>query len=403
MSGRASLGSGRSVHKVNSKVRVGLILNIGTGWLGGVNYARNLLTALHRLPSVAIAPVIFTGSSDRSLFSDFPPFEIVQSELVNPGKFPWFMRKGIATISSRDRLFERLLQRHGVSVLSHSDYLGTGSPIASIGWIPDFQFLHLPELYSTEEVRKRSRVSMKLCKYCDKVIVSSECAKADLQSFAPQYAHKARVLQFVATPQMASDLPQLPKLQQKYAFDEPYFLLPNQFWAHKNHRVVIGALRVAKEQGRRVQVLATGSTVDHRNPGYFDSLMEYARECDVLDLFRVLGVIPFEDLSGLMRSAIAFINPSRFEGWSTTVEEAKSMGKRILLSDIPVHREQSPELGSYFHPEDPEGLAELLWAAHKSYDPGADVRMQEFARERFPHRQKLFAETYQSIVLSVAR
>lgn len=33
------------------------------------------------------------------------------------------------------------------------------------------------------------------------------------------------------------------------------------------------------------------------------------------------------------------VNPSFYEGWSTTVEEAKSIGVPLLLSDIPVHRE----------------------------------------------------------------
>lgn len=44
----------------------------------------------------------------------------------------------------------------------------------------------------------------------------------------------------------------------------------------------------------------------------------------------------------LMKHAIAIINPSLFEGGSTTVEEAKSLLKVIILSGIPVHREQNP-------------------------------------------------------------
>ena len=111
-------------------------------------------------------------------------------------------------------------------------------------------------------------------------------------------------------------------LQLLYNFTESYFLLPNQFSIHKNHRVVVRALQMLNQAGR-IQVLATGSTNDHRHPTYFSSLMEYAKECGVLDNFRVLGPVPFDHLIGLMRHAIAFINPSKFEGLSTTVEEAK--------------------------------------------------------------------------------
>ncbi len=42
----------------------------------------------------------------------------------------------------------------------------------------------------------------------------------------------------------------------------------------------------------------------------------------------------------LLRGAAAVLQPSRFEGWSTIIEDAKSLGKPIVASDIAVHREQ---------------------------------------------------------------
>ncbi len=42
-----------------------------------------------------------------------------------------------------------------------------------------------------------------------------------------------------------------------------------------------------------------------------------------------------------MLCSTALINPSQFEGWSTTVEEAKSLGVKMLLSDLEVHKEQA--------------------------------------------------------------
>lgn len=47
----------------------------------------------------------------------------------------------------------------------------------------------------------------------------------------------------------------------------------------------------------------------------------------------MLGLVPRSDVIALMRYSISLINPSFFEGWSTTVEEAKSMGKQIILSE----------------------------------------------------------------------
>lgn len=59
--------------------------------------------------------------------------------------------------------------------------------------------------------------------------------------------------------------------------------------------------------------------------------------------------------------SLGYINPSFFEGWSTTVEEAKYRGKPILLSDLKVHREQAPAKSVFFDPNDPEDLAKKMW------------------------------------------
>jgi glycosyltransferase involved in cell wall biosynthesis len=244
---------------------------------------------------------------------------------------------------------------------------------------------------------------MEICVKCNKLIVSSNCALADLRVFAPLYAEKAEVLQFVASPAHQPNADSLEALQIRYQFEGRFVLLPNQFWAHKNHRVVIEALMLLKQKNRRVTILATGSTWDHRQPAFFASLLKYAEELGVLEQFRVLGVIPFADLTALMRSTVAFINPSKFEGWSTSVEEAKSMGKQIILSDIPVHREQAPPRGIYFAAADSAGLSEILWNTISEFDEQADIDAQKGAHFTLTARQLSFAENYQRIVLSLAR
>jgi glycosyltransferase involved in cell wall biosynthesis len=377
--------------------RVGFVLPEGN-WLGGRSYLRNLFAAIRTLPGTPITPIIFTGARQGDASADFPLVEIVKTPILDRGSPAWFAGKVIAEVTSRDVLMGKLLQRNNVSILSHSFHLGSQTAIKTIGWIPDFQHLHLPEFFSPDERRHRDREFMELCVRCDRVIVSSECARADLRAFSPEHAQRAELLQFVASPAPLSLAAGLTDLQRLYGFVGPYFLLPNQFWAHKNHRVVLEALRSLKRRNLPLLVLATGSPEDYRNPEFFPSLMQSAVEFDVLDHFRVLGKIPYDHLVGLMQHATAFINPSRFEGWSTSVEEAKSMGKQVVLSDIPVHREQAPERCFFFPDDDPEGLAAAMLAAFHGFDERQDVSMQQAARDRFPDRQRQFGESYHHIL-----
>jgi glycosyltransferase involved in cell wall biosynthesis len=386
-----------SVNTIRS-TRVGFILHEGN-WIGGKNYLRNLFAAIRALPSNPITPVVFAGTRQTDASSDFPETEIVATSLLDRKSPAWFARTVLAKATLQDILLRRLLQRHNVFVLSHSFHLGRQAAVKTIGWIPDFQHIHLPEFFTPEECIHRDREFLSICANSDKVIVSSECTRSDLLTLSPEHAHKAELLRFVASPLPLTDAASLPDLQRLYRFDGHYFLLPNQFWAHKNHRVVISALQRLKKQNKSFLVLATGSTKDYRNPSYFSSLMQSAAECDVLDSFRVLGQIPFDHLACLMRHAVAFINPSRFEGWSTSVEEAKSMGKQIVLSDIPVHREQAPARGFFFPAENPDALADALIVAYNGFDRRADVARQNEARARFPHRQLEFGNGYWAIVM----
>jgi glycosyltransferase involved in cell wall biosynthesis len=93
------------------------------------------------------------------------------------------------------------------------------------------------------------------------------------------------------------------------------------------------------------------------------------------------------------------INPSLFEGWSTTVEEAKSMGKALILSDIPTHREQTPARGHYFAPHDSECLAALLMLQWNRYDTNEEEDAIKAAGLLLKNRRRDFARRYEQIVL----
>ena len=73
-----------------------------------------------------------------------------------------------------------------------------------------------------------------------------------------------------------------------------------------------------------------------------------------------LGFIDRIDQLVLMENAMAIIQPSLFEGWSTVVEDAKALNQTLIVSDIPVHKEQLKDKGNYFAPNDYDELAQKM-------------------------------------------
>ena len=382
-------------------IRVGFILEFaGNGWLGGTSYYRNLFSAIKDLPGRSIDPVLITSNrSVEAVKTQFPDMPVVRLPLLDAPSLVAKARRVMRVLSGRDVLLERALRSENIGILSHSGYSGRRSPVASIVWIPDFQELTFPGFFSRRELAARRRNASNCCRHASTVLLSSEAALSDLRQISAP-GIETEVLQFVAT--VPSDQDMLPgeRLRAKYGIAEKYFHLPNQFWIHKNHAVVLEALALLRQQGRATDVVATGNSADPRQPDHFSSLMATARRLGVDDLFKPLGVVPYHDLMSLMRNAVAVINPSKFEGWSTTVEEAKSMGKAILLSDIAVHREQNPDRAEFFPADDAPLLAEKMSVTWDRWDADADAQFVDRAVASLPGRRQAFARRYEDIVLA---
>ncbi len=368
----------------------------GKEWHGGRNYFQSLFLALQRLPNCGVQPVAFIGSKTDTASFHFPAnVKVVKDTVFDLGSLKWNLNRIMNRLTGKPRLMNRAIMRHGIQITSH------GSPsrdtrVRVAAWIPDFQHVHLPQFFKPSERESRTRLYRKFLADCDLVIVSSESAKLDLNGFAPEHAHKARVLRFCA---VQPDLIQSADIdvRREYSLPDRYFYIPNQFWAHKNHIVAIRALALIAKEHPHVKIVCSGTLTDYRNPEHLPSLKAEINRLGLYDRFILLGVVPYTHIARLMLSAVAVINPSLFEGWSTPVEEAKAIGVPLILSGIPVHREQCQQGEAvFFDRSDPAALANQLRATL-----GGSLARQITVEEALDlHRERSmeFARTYEVIV-----
>lgn len=370
-------------------------------WVGGLNYFVNLAAALFSLPDRQVEPVLL-GARAEELPAPLCTCRALPYPGLPTGRWnPWRIMDAVQRRwLDNGGVLSRHLQRNAVRLLSHDRVLGRRSPVPALCWIPDFQHIHLPEFFSPQECRTRDAQFKNIATRAQAVVLSSEDARKDFARLFPEHAHKTHVLHFVAATSDAG-LPPLETVLNKYAVREPYLHVPNQLWAHKNHAVIVEALAILQQQGRCPLIISTGRTNDRRNPGYFPALQQKVKDNHLDERFRFLGLTPYSDMAVLMRGSVAMINPSLFEGWSTTVEEAKSLGKRLILSDIPVHREQNPERGLFFDPHNPEALADAVLTVMDTYDSETDREYMLAAAQKLPERIRTYGYDYQNIVMKV--
>jgi glycosyltransferase involved in cell wall biosynthesis len=368
-------------------------------WLGGKNYFSSLFRAIE-VAGGDVELVLVTGKQiSTTLPDEFPEIEIVRTSLLDRMHPLWLLRQfGLRKFDS-DPLLARLLRKLRIDVLSHSGHLGRDPGLKTLAWLYDFQFLHLPEYWQAKHVRWAEQRYKAACGQCDGVIVSSRDALSDLERFAPECRAAKHVLPFVSNPIEFDKLPSAMFLRDTYGLPPDYFYLPNQFWTNKNHRLAVEALAALKRDSVYATIVCTGKTVDGRRPEYFDELIAYCEELGVSDRIKILGVIPYVHSQGLMEHSRAVINPSRFEGWSTTVEEAKTFHKTLLLSDIGVHREQSPALGRFFSTNAPQELADHM--ARCLQEP-LNLPVRAAIEADYQLRLKAFGEAYLSMLEQTA-
>jgi glycosyltransferase involved in cell wall biosynthesis len=385
------------------KIRVGFIGYNNMSWLGGINYLKNLLFAINNLKDQNIeAYIFFERNADPSVIEIFKEYaNCIFLTFDSPR--PLFA-KILTRISGRNHFLNYYVGKYKIDVISHLKFNEIGIKTKIIGWIPDFQHLYLPEMFNENELNLRDIYFRELILGSDRMIVSSHDALKDCISFEKLCIGKTKVLHFVSQidNEVYRDEPEFrKKIFEKFRLPEKYFFLPNQFWKHKNHTVVFKAIELLKRQGTDITLVCSGNFQAFENAGYIDSLLQLMKDLQIEGNVILLGMISYLEVQMLMRYSVSVINPSYFEGWSSSVEECKSMGKNMIVSDMPVHKEQNPPETFYFNPDDEKDLAEKMKKKLELYSGGPDFNLELIAKEKLPERTLEFARSYESIILEL--
>jgi glycosyltransferase involved in cell wall biosynthesis len=369
----------------------------GDFWTGGLNYLESLLSAIQAHAGDRIQPVLFAGPGVSAASLDRLTPYLASSPLLDrawdrgswsrPGKMLSTLLLG------RDPTIDRQLHQARVEVLfQHSTWLGHRFRFPTIAWIPDFQHLHRPDMFTTVERLKRSAGYELVTRTASALMVSSVDARRDCERFYPRTAGRVHAVPFTPRMDVAPSQVALQATRDKYRLPERYLFMPNQLWLHKNHLNVVSAMQRLAAEGRRPAIIACGNPQDYRQPDHPARVIQAIERSGLGDHLRFLGMVPRLDLACLLRLSSGLLNPSFFEGWSTTVEEAKAFGIPLVLSDIPVHREQSAGLqAEFFAADDPGKMADAIWSAWERFENPPTSQDRTLAAERHEAARARFA------------
>jgi glycosyltransferase involved in cell wall biosynthesis len=392
---------------MTGRIRVGIDLRSGPGtWLGGLYYLRNLILAIRTLPEAELPDLVGLLPMDNPNVraADFEPLlPLLRFRAGNPGgqleakvlnRLRHVVNRGAAPFG-----VSRAARQGAVDVLFPTLKTRVPRGVAHLPWAYDLQHVERPEHFSGSELSFRNRAFRAAARHAPLVVVSSAVAASAFASRYPKATGKLRVLRFTTVlDDRCFDADQR-QVAARYDLRRTFILFPGQFWVHKDHETAFEAVRLLRETDPDFTLVCTGDPTDYRFPAHYAKLKDIVRRHALEKQVRILGVVPRDDYVQLLRAARAVLQPSRYEGWSSVVEDARALGKRIVLSDLPVHLEQAPEGAVYFPAGEAGQLASRL---HETFAEVGNPLSEDEARDNQRERIQAYGRKFVAIVREAA-
>ena len=400
------------------RLRVGIDARSRTGSTGGVQqFTAGLVASLGRLPAGSEDYLALSYADDRGWLLPAlghtvraldAPLPRVRQGLIGSARRAVlrrapFLRRIRSSLPRRiDTSVPRsdgTIERAGVDVMHFVRQSAFLTELPSIYHPWDLQHLHLPEFFTTEQVRQRDATYRAFCDAAERIVAASSWTKADLIQKLDIAEEKIVVIPVahdveVAPPPTAADLA---AARAAFNLPERFLLYPAQTWPHKNHiRLVTAIANLRDTSGASLELVLSGYQNEH-----FPEIRSAVRRLRLSDQVHFVGFVTPLQLQALYRLAVGLIFPSLFEGWGIPIVEAFRAGTPVACSNVTSLPSMVGDAAIVFDPYDVESIAS---AASTLWSDEAERRQ---LTERGHVRARLFdpepiAATYRALYRLVA-
>ena len=341
------------------RLNLGIFYSYNEDWIGGVYYIENIVKSLKILPLTyqPLITVICESYTDFEKFSQNTGYENLVFQTLKRSRFSRLLDTIFSFFSLPPIYTWRIDKFYLFKIHEVLKYVDQKKKIF---WMGDLQNHFFPSFFDSDSLNKRFAYQ-KYISNCNHVVASSIDMKLCFKRLYPNYKCNLSVLNFTSILNESQQNNETSLLLKYDLVGIKYFYVPNQFWAHKNHSIVFKAVHLLKEKGEvDFKIVFSGREFDRRNPDYFVNLKNEIKSFSLESFCVFLGFIPREDQIVVYKNAIAVIQPSLYEGWSTVIEDAKALNISIICSSLDVHKEQLGDSGNYFDPFNTHELVYLL-------------------------------------------
>lgn len=324
---------------------------------GGIyTYTIGILRQLFHSPEINKITIITTNEISKTL-DEFSSSQKIEIKTIDRKKYPvelkmllWYMLyAGLHILQGATRstkIFERI-KKNVAKINPYYSVLAENkidlfhvplqySPIYRID-VPvivtmhDLQEYHFPAYFSFKEKIHRKINNQIAVKDSEHIICSFEHVKNDIVKYLKVKREKVSVC-----PPSFADNWFLNKnesvwntIQIKYKIEKNYLLYPAATWEHKNHLILLEAVKQIRNEGLEFELVCTGNKTD-----YYSTIVKRIEELNLSQAVHFLGIVPEEDLISLYKNSSLVVIPTLYEAGSGPLYEAIRYGVPVICSNV---------------------------------------------------------------------
>jgi len=345
--------------------RVGLFIYVAYGSGGMFQYGQQILEALLALPRNQFEITVFYVDN---AWSEIIPERIAKHKITFPTFVDNFL-KVLFILHFPDfvlRILFRLTQLRRISnsnldlvIFPSQDLAGVFLTKKSVNVVHDMMHRYEPQFKESSSFGRgkfRDRLFESFCENSMVVLVDSNVGKNQMKESYGVDERKIDILPYVAPSHIVS---YNDSLNTQYFKDvnlpAKFVFYPAQFWPHKNHKILIEAAELLKEDIKDFQLLFLGP-----KKHAFHDLYEMVREKNLLDTIKFIDYVPNEVLGGFYLRARAMIMPTFYGPTNIPPLEAIALKCPVAVSNIYGMPDQLGDAALYFDNKDVRDVAKVI-------------------------------------------
>ena len=241
-------------------------------------------------------------------------------------------------------------------IFSPTHYIPRFLSVKRVVTVFDLSYLHFPEMFKKNDLYKLTNWTKYSIENADQIITISEFSKKDIiknydvKEDRVTVAYPGHNARKVKESGLATELSQLKK---RLGVKDAYLIYIGTIQPRKNLSKLIAAF--AEISGVQLVIVGKFSGVG-REGWMYQEILELPKKLGIEDKVIFTNFLPDKELNALLAGALAYIQPSLWEGFGIPAVDAMSCGVPVLVSDVSSLPEITGEAALTFDPNSEDSI-----------------------------------------------